>query len=161
MRIEEVIGRRIRKARKLRHADIPSQAALGEKMAEYLGTPWSRQAVSYAEKGQRDFKAAELAALALSLKVPLVWLIEPPEGSTVEIAEGGPAIPSEAVNRFLGMRSGTHDKDALITTLFKIRDEAEDILDAYGMDVRTDEEKRTFDRLIDKLADRGREDADG
>jgi transcriptional regulator with XRE-family HTH domain len=162
VRIEEVIGLRIRHARKLHPSRDPlSQAALGKKMEEYLGVEWSRQAVSYAEKGRRDFKAAELAALALALRVPLVTLIEPPEGSTVELAEGR-AIPSGAVNHFLGFRSSTHDTDTLISKLFQIRDEVENTLVAFGMDVRHDEDKRTIDKLIDKLVDRAaHEDAHG
>lgn len=46
-----------------------SQAELGRNLEPILGVPWSRQAASAAEKGQRAFAAAELVALAKLLGV--------------------------------------------------------------------------------------------
>lgn len=74
MRLEEAIGRNVAR---LREVSGLSQAQLGDALAGYLGKPWSRQAVSAAEKGRRAFTAAELVSLALVLKTSLDLLMLP------------------------------------------------------------------------------------
>ena len=73
MRIETAIGKQIARLREARHMSLTQ---LGEAVGEYLGKPWSRQAVHQAERGRRAFTAAEMAALALALdtSVPALFL---------------------------------------------------------------------------------------
>jgi transcriptional regulator with XRE-family HTH domain len=60
--------------------------------AAYLGRAWSRQAVSTAEAGGREFTAVELMALAVVLDVPISWLFLPrADTETVEFP-GGEAV---------------------------------------------------------------------
>ena len=75
MRIETAIGQQIARLREARHMSLTQ---LGEAVGEYLGKPWSRQAVHQAERGRRAFTAAELAALALALdtSVPALFLAD-------------------------------------------------------------------------------------
>ncbi|MGC9381590.1 helix-turn-helix domain-containing protein [Streptomyces sp. MH13] len=68
MKIEEVIGANLQW---IREDQEMTQTQLGEAVAEHLGRPWSRQAVSAAEKGRRAFSAADLLALALVLDVSI------------------------------------------------------------------------------------------
>ncbi|MFJ4867773.1 helix-turn-helix transcriptional regulator [Streptomyces sp. NPDC088757] len=88
VRIEEVIGRNLRQ---IREGNGLSQTDLGQAMAEHLGKPWSRQAVSAAEKGRRFFTAADLLALArvLDVSIPRFFMLTDwrDEGN-VELAEG-------------------------------------------------------------------------
>lgn len=82
MKVEKIIGDRIREARtKLGW----TQAQLGTHMLAMLGQPWSGQAVSQAEKGRRDFRAVDLVALAVALNQPIEWFFRPPEGTEVEL----------------------------------------------------------------------------
>jgi transcriptional regulator with XRE-family HTH domain len=90
VRIEEVVGQRVAE---LRAPTGMTQAELGQKLGELLGKPWSRQAVSAAEKGGRAFTAAELLALAYVLEVPVGRLLTPPLGAlTVRLGEDGPLV---------------------------------------------------------------------
>lgn len=75
--IEEVIGTRIQQRREQLGL---SQAKLGEMLTDTLGKPWSRQAVSLAEKGGRAFVAAELVALAEALDISIAQLFVPSTG---------------------------------------------------------------------------------
>lgn len=128
MRIEQVIGLRIQQARKLRHATIPSQAALGRRMKKYLGVEWSRQAVSDAENGKRDFKAAELVALALALEAPISWLIEPSDGGSLEIAEGGPPIRGQDLSLLKSRPSKRRNLRGVINAVAKMKAQADNAL---------------------------------
>lgn len=86
MRVEEVVGVRVRDARESRDM---TQEELGEKLGELLGRPWSRQAVSAAEKGGRAFTGAELVALAVALGTTVPRLFTPPSKvSSVEMPNG-------------------------------------------------------------------------
>lgn len=88
MRIEDVIGQRVAEGRDELGL---TQAQIGEAIGEYLGKPWSRQAVSAAEKGDRAFGAAELVALSLVLGCTIETLLEPPpEADNVTIGDGPP-----------------------------------------------------------------------
>lgn len=61
MKVEELIGLRIREARE--RAGM-SQPQFGEWLEPLLGKPLPRQAVSLLEQGKRQFTAAELVAFA-------------------------------------------------------------------------------------------------
>ena len=75
MRIEEVIGERIREVRDLQEL---TQEQFGLRLGELLGRAWSRQAVSSAEQGGRQFTAAELVAIAHVLNTTVPRLLTPP-----------------------------------------------------------------------------------
>jgi transcriptional regulator with XRE-family HTH domain len=84
--VEELVGANIAQARTGRPPDQRmTQAQLGEAIEKYLGRSWSRQAVSLAEQGKRDFTAAELVALAAVLEVPVASLFLPPDDPDREI----------------------------------------------------------------------------
>ena len=92
MRVEEVVGWQVQKRR---DALGLTQDQLGRQLTPFLGRPWSRQAVSAAEKGDRLFGAAELVALAAALHTTVGDLLRPPvQESAVDL--GGPdAFPRE------------------------------------------------------------------
>ena len=71
MKLEQVIGARIKT---LREGQGISQAELGSRMEPWMGRAWTRQAVSSAEKGARDFGAAELVAFAAVLRTNVAYL---------------------------------------------------------------------------------------
>jgi transcriptional regulator with XRE-family HTH domain len=84
VKIEKVIGANMQL---IREDQDMTQAELGEAVAQYLGKPWSRQAVSAAEKGRRAFSAADLLALALVLDVtiPSFFLLRNWQEGNVEL----------------------------------------------------------------------------
>jgi transcriptional regulator with XRE-family HTH domain len=61
MRVEELVGQRIREARE--RAGM-TQPELGRWLAPLLGRELPRQAISLAEQGKRQFNASELVAFA-------------------------------------------------------------------------------------------------
>src|SRR3954468_21857578 len=69
--VSRLVGARIADVRLLRGY---TQEDLGERLAEHLGRPWPRQAVSLAEQGGRAFTAAELVAVARVLGVAVADL---------------------------------------------------------------------------------------
>jgi 8-oxo-dGTP diphosphatase len=73
--VEEVVGWQVRERRE---ALGLTQEQLGRQLEPLLGRPWSRQAVSAAEKGDRSFGAAELVALATALQTTVGDLLRPP-----------------------------------------------------------------------------------
>jgi transcriptional regulator with XRE-family HTH domain len=77
MRIEEVVGRRLREARE--EAGM-TQQQLGEAMANYLEKKWPGQQVSLAEDGKRKFSAEELFALCEILMRPASYFFIPGAG---------------------------------------------------------------------------------
>ncbi|MCG6497646.1 helix-turn-helix transcriptional regulator [Kitasatospora sp. A2-31] len=93
MKLEESIGANIAR---LREMSGLSQAQLGDALGRYLEKPWSRQAVSAAEKGRRAFTAVELVSLSLALSSSVPDLLLPTGDST----DGEPLLPGPApVNR--------------------------------------------------------------
>lgn len=74
VRLEEVIGHRMRERREELHL---TQEQAGQRMDALLGRPWPRQAVSAAEKGDRAFTAAELVTIAFALDTSVSWLLTP------------------------------------------------------------------------------------
>ena len=92
VRVEVVVGWQVRERR---GALGLTQEQLGRELALYLPHPWSRQAVSAAEKGDRSFGAAELVALAAVLHTTVGDLLRPPlQESQVELG-GAAAVPKE------------------------------------------------------------------
>jgi 8-oxo-dGTP diphosphatase len=90
VRVEEVVGGQVRERRE---ALGLTQEQLGQLLEPYLGRPWSRQAVSAAEKGDRSFGAAELVALAAALQATVGDLLRPPvQEAAVDL--GGPEMVS-------------------------------------------------------------------
>lgn len=76
--LEERIGKNVKALRGDR-----SGSNLGEDLAWLLGSPWSRQAVSDAERGRRSFSASELLALADALNTTVPQLYETAEPVTL------------------------------------------------------------------------------
>ncbi len=75
MRVEEVVGLRLREERE--RAGL-SQSQLGQYVAPLLGRVWPRQAISHAEAGKRAFTAAELVAFAHVIGCDPGRLLTPP-----------------------------------------------------------------------------------
>jgi transcriptional regulator with XRE-family HTH domain len=75
VRVEEVVGRRIRDAREARGI---SQAEFGKSLGALLDRTWTRQAVSDAEKGKRAFTAQELVALSIVIGCEITDLFRLP-----------------------------------------------------------------------------------
>src|SRR5512133_2345858 len=74
MRIQERIGKRVREAREqARLTQEELGTAMGYEGQASLGRKWSKQTVSAAEAGNREFVAEELLVLALILGKPLYW----------------------------------------------------------------------------------------
>ncbi len=74
MRVEEIVGGNIRARRE---GQEMTQEQLGQRLGELLGHPWSRQAVSIAERGGRGFTAAELIAIAHALGTSVARIFTP------------------------------------------------------------------------------------
>ena len=89
MRIEEIVGKRVQAKRE----ELGwSQAELGQRLGKHLGSSWSRQSVSAAEKGKRAFPVAEMVAFAHVLDVTISYLLmPPPDVLEVELTPGGAA----------------------------------------------------------------------
>lgn len=104
MRIEDVIGQRIREVREIN--DV-TQGQLGERLGELLGREWSRQAVSTAEKGGRAFTAAELVAIAHALGTTVPRLMTPAVDVRAIELPGGVEIKRQEVTRSTLPRAST------------------------------------------------------
>lgn len=131
MKIEQAIGANVARVRKERGL---SQTDLGQAIEQHQGRPWSRQAVSAAEKGQRAFSAADLMALArvLDVSIPSFFLLTDwRDGRTVELAEGIEMPASEYRDRILheldargsAQLMTTADVQELTTAVLKMREE--------------------------------------
>jgi transcriptional regulator with XRE-family HTH domain len=116
MRVEEAIGRQIAHLRAQRQLSL---ADLGEALGRYLGKPWSRQAVHQAERGQRSFTAAELAALALVLDTAVQALFRA-EDDQVELP--GRAIPAQEYRGILLNRQNDAPLDGLEELIVALND---------------------------------------
>jgi transcriptional regulator with XRE-family HTH domain len=75
---EQVVGHRIASARSDR--GIRRQEELGARLEDYLGKPWTKQAVSETERGNRKLNPTELLAFATVLGYPVSWFFVPPAG---------------------------------------------------------------------------------
>jgi transcriptional regulator with XRE-family HTH domain len=87
VRVEEVVGRRVRE---IRDGQGMTQEQLGQEIGKLLGKPWPRQTVSAAEAGRRAFTAVELVVLARALGVYVGNLFTPPidEAGAIELGPG-------------------------------------------------------------------------
>ncbi|GAB3494016.1 helix-turn-helix transcriptional regulator [Amycolatopsis cihanbeyliensis] len=115
MRLEEMIGRRVRDVRELNEM---TQQEVGEKLAHLLGKPWSRQAVSAAEQGNRAFTAAELVAIAQVIGTTVARLFSPPlDADEIELPSGATVPRSTYVEstmqRVSSAKSIAHMRDTI------------------------------------------------
>ena len=148
MRLEEVIGANLAR---LRDSRGMSQAQLGAALSGYLDKPWSRQAVSAAEKGRRAFTAAELLSLALSLRVSLADLLLPlGDGVRDELV-----LPS-------GLQVG-HNEYARTVTLTADSERGQNLIEAFHRErewvfklAMVSSTGEDTDSLVDELVDDGR-----
>lgn len=107
---QQIVGRRMRA---LRQAHGVTQEQLGASLEDFLGHPWSKQAVSAAENGQRDFNAPELFALAVIFGETVASIVTPIDPSEriafptgVEVEAGSlvgksDGIPAQAASDLL------------------------------------------------------------
>ena len=116
MRVEEAIGRQIARLRGQRQLSL---ADLGEALSNYLGKPWSRQAVHQAERGQRSFTAAELTALALALDTSVPALFRA-EDNQIELP--GRAISADEYRGILLNRQKDTPLDGLEELILALHD---------------------------------------
>lgn len=95
-RIEQVIGRAVRRWREFKGL---TQTQLGQALAAQTGVPWSRQAVSAAEAGNRAFSASDLLALALTLGIEFGQLLSPEDLDEDEFVElpSGEQLPARTL----------------------------------------------------------------
>jgi len=101
VRVEEVVGRRIREAREARGL---SQEQFGQDVAALLGRAWPRQAVSAAETGRRSFTAAELLTFSVIIGCDVDDLFRLP--GDVESVD----LPGEVLTRDRLSRAGTSEQ---------------------------------------------------
>jgi transcriptional regulator with XRE-family HTH domain len=77
MRVPEIVGARIKEQRQ----ELGwTQDEFAEYLAAFLGRKWFPQAVSDAERGNRDFTAEEILAIARTLGRAVSWFFELPPG---------------------------------------------------------------------------------
>lgn len=130
VRVEEVVGGQVRGRRE---ALGLTQDELGRQLEPLLGRPWSRQAVSAAEKGDRSFGAAELVALAAVLHATVGDLLRPPvQAAAVDL--GGPdMVPREMLLAVITARLRENPNfDAIQETLTLLMDNAAKSQDDLG-----------------------------
>ena len=94
MRIEELIGQRIRERREELEM---SQAELGRLLGRLLDKEWSRQTVSAAEQGKRAFTSAEMVAISHVLRTTVSQLFTPPAKVTEITMPSGAVFPAHMV----------------------------------------------------------------
>ncbi|MFW0773556.1 helix-turn-helix domain-containing protein [Paenarthrobacter nitroguajacolicus] len=82
--IEQVIGENVKR---LREKKGMSQAEMGETVGMLLGSKWIPQTVSAAERGKRQFIAAEMLVLADVLGCRVQYLFESQDSSSIRVSE--------------------------------------------------------------------------
>jgi transcriptional regulator with XRE-family HTH domain len=123
---EELIGRNIRTEREKKRW---TQEELGAELEGPLGRPWSRQAVSQAESGQRSFPVTDVLAISLALGCPVSSLLLTNEvGEPVVLPSGReiiyrPEKPEQLVARQLTALKG--DADVLKSRLESVAESIE------------------------------------
>ncbi len=112
MRVEEVVGRRVRE---IREGQGMTQEQLGMAIGELLGKTWPRQTVSAAEAGRRAFTAVELVAIARALRVYVGHLFTPSlDGSAaVELSPGVALDREEVMGALIEQMDAAADRTAL------------------------------------------------
>lgn len=130
MRIEEVVGKRIKEVREARSL---TQEEFGAKLADLLGKPWPRQTVSTAEKGQRSFAAAELLACSIVLGCDVAYLFRLP----VDVdAVHTPAGVLTRKQIYEAERTGIPGGPQPNETAQEVLDEVEESLQKFGPNLR-------------------------
>lgn len=86
MTVEEIVGANVRQ---IREELEMTQEQLGAALGEYLGKTWTRQAVSAAEKGRRNWRATDVMGVAMILEVSAGRLLFPREAETVDFPARG------------------------------------------------------------------------
>ena len=98
MRIEEIVGQRIRD----RRGEFGmTQQDFGQQLTPYFGKPWSRSTVSVAESGGRAFTAAELVAISRVLGTTAGRLLTPLAATASVEFPGGEEVPASALSAAL------------------------------------------------------------
>ncbi|NHQ58873.1 helix-turn-helix transcriptional regulator [Micrococcus luteus] len=139
--IEEVIGENVRHRREALNW---SQAQLGERVGALLGVDWKPQTVSGAEKGRRQFIAAELVVLAhvLGCRVQDLVTVLPPQ--PVRVTEHyiqqadpgapfqrvGPATPSDPAGWFQRYAKAQRELSSAVTRAKEIRRTSKDLVES-------------------------------
>jgi hypothetical protein len=98
--LEELVGRNIAAARTESGGgrEWLSQEALGQRLAFYLGKPWTKQAVSDAENGRRRFDPTELIAFAYALEhTSVVDLLAAGPEDSIHLPGEAPDIPGDSL----------------------------------------------------------------
>src|ERR1700731_4141030 len=116
MQVEAAIGEQIARLREARQMSLTQ---LGQELGQYLGKPWSRQAVHQAERGQRSFTAAELTALALGLDTSVQGLFRADDD---QIELPGRAISPEEYRGTLLNRENDSPLDGLEELIIALHD---------------------------------------
>jgi transcriptional regulator with XRE-family HTH domain len=80
--VQEVVGRNV--ARFRRDSGL-TQTQLGEAMERYVANGWSKQIVSFVERGKRQLDPNELLMLAMCLHKRVYELFMPDEGDEIKV----------------------------------------------------------------------------
>jgi transcriptional regulator with XRE-family HTH domain len=91
--IEQVVGENVKRLRERRGM---SQVELGEEVGMLLGSKWVPQTVSAAERGKRQFIAAELLVLANVLGCRVQNLFEPEDTTSIRVSDAFTYAPDFA-----------------------------------------------------------------
>jgi len=83
--MNKVLGRNIAEAR--RRAKL-TQTQVGEGMERYIGHTWSKQVVSFVERGHRQLDANELLMLAAIVRAPVYELMLLGDGESIKLPSG-------------------------------------------------------------------------
>jgi transcriptional regulator with XRE-family HTH domain len=83
--MKKVVGRNVAKARK--HIGL-TQAELGEAMQRYIGHQWTKQVVSFVERGERQLDTDELLMIGMVLGRRVYDLLLPEEGEQILLPSG-------------------------------------------------------------------------
>lgn len=144
MRVEEMVGQRIRQARE--RVNI-TQEQLGEWLEPFLGRAWARQSVSLAEQGKRAFTAAELVAIAFVVGVAPGVLLQMPPGVNALEMPSGKLLERDELSRAARTGEGSPGLAAE-----RVQQTLSDLVaEIEGVDARTADIKRTVERLHDEI----------
>lgn len=136
MRVEELVGRHIGAEREAQHM---TQEELGRRLGPLLGRAWSRQAVSAAEKGSRQFTAAELVAIAYALGTNVGRLLTPPVASDDISLPGASISPSDMRSAAMEYSRTENTAAAMAETIGRIVDQLATILETGSATAQTAE----------------------
>lgn len=142
MRIEEVVGQRLREAREERGL---TQEELGQRLAALLGKSWPRQTVSIAERGHRAFTALELLAFSVVLGVEVADLFRLPGDLDFVTTPAGAVPRSEIQQSAQATVPGADDLRGALRELVKAAQQ----MQAVGFVV--DREARRMQDNLDRL----------